>query len=92
VESFVFDRGEAFDDLSAFSPELLVFAGPNRAIAVPATELSLEPTATRAAMPAVRAQGGPRIDLWAYDHSDEFLSEILQHLVRDAEGFWTFPP
>ena len=92
VESFVFDWGEAFEDLLALSSELLVLAGPNRAVAVPATEIGLEATASRAAMPAARAQGGPRIDLWAYNHSDEFLSEILHHLMKDGEGFWTLPP
>jgi hypothetical protein len=92
VESFIFDWGEAFDDLLALSPELLVLAGPNRAVAVPANELGLEQTASRASILAARAQGGPRIDLWAYDHSDEFLSEILQHLVKDGEAFWTLAP
>jgi hypothetical protein len=92
VQSFLFDWGETFQELLASGPELVVLAGQKRAIAVRATELGLEPTASPSAMPAARAQGGPRIDLWAYDHPDEFLSEILQNLVKDGEGFWTFPP
>jgi hypothetical protein len=92
VQSFLLDWGDVFEELLAFGSELIVLAGPKRAIAIPTTELGVEPAASRSPMPPARSHGGPRIDTWAYDHPDEFVAEILQKLVQDGEGFWSLPP
>jgi hypothetical protein len=92
VESLSFDWGHEFEELFAIGSKLILLVGPKRAIAVPAGELGLELCAPCARMLGSRTQGGPRIDLWAYDHPDGFLAGILRNVVQDADEFWTYSP
>jgi hypothetical protein len=92
VRSHAFDWGETFEEPAAAGSEVIVLAGRNRAIAVPVSALLLEVEAAPATMPAQSTRGGPRIDLWAYDHPDGFLAGILKNLVQDADRFWEYSP